>query len=179
VEKDLARVIVTPEQIKTRVKELGAQISRDYAGKNLLMIGILKGAFIFMSDLVRNLDIPVETDFMAVTSYGTATESSGVVRILMDLERSIEGRHIMVVEDVVDTGLTLKYLLENLKARKPASIKVATFLDKPDRRRVQVEPDYNGYVVSDDFLVGYGLDYSEKYRNLPYVAVLKREVYSS
>jgi hypoxanthine phosphoribosyltransferase len=178
VEQDLARVIITAEQIKARVRELGAQISKEYAGKNLLMIGILKGAFIFMADLVRKLDIPVETDFMAVTSYGTSTESSGVVRILMDLERSIEGRHVMVVEDVVDTGLTLKYLIDNLKARGPASIKVATFLDKPDRRRAQVEPDYNGYVVPDEFLVGYGLDYSEKYRNLPYVAVLKREVYS-
>jgi hypoxanthine phosphoribosyltransferase len=178
VEQDLARVIVTPEQIRARVGELGAQISKEYAGKNLLMICILKGAFIFMSDLVRKLDIPVETDFMAVTSYGTSTESSGVVRILMDLERSIEGRHIMVVEDVVDTGLTLKYIIDNLKARGPASVKVATFLDKPSRRRVQVEPDYNGYVVPDEFLVGYGLDFSEKYRNLPYVAVLKQEVYS-
>ncbi|MBS4024441.1 MAG: hypoxanthine phosphoribosyltransferase [Clostridia bacterium] len=178
MEQDLARVIVTPEQIRARVGELGAQISKEYAGKNLLMICILKGAFIFMSDLVRKLDIPVETDFMAVTSYGTSTESSGVVRILMDLERSIEGRHIMVVEDVVDTGLTLKYIIDNLKARGPASVKVATFLDKPSRRRVQVEPDYNGYVVPDEFLVGYGLDFSEKYRNLPYVAVLKQEVYS-
>ncbi|MDW7673004.1 MAG: hypoxanthine phosphoribosyltransferase [Bacillota bacterium] len=178
MEKDLEKVLVTEAQIKDRVREMAAEISKDYAGKKLLVVGILKGGFIFMADLVRNLAIPAEIDFMAISSYGSASESSGVVRIVMDLERSIEDNHVLVVEDIIDSGLTLKYLLENLKTRGAKSIKVATFLDKPERRQVEVQPDYNGYEVPDEFLVGYGLDYSERYRNLPYVAVLKREVYS-
>lgn len=175
---DFSKVLLSQEQINIRVRELGQQISRDYAGKDLLVVGILKGAFIFMSDLVRAIDIPLEADFMAVSSYGMSSESSGVVRIIKDLDQSIEGRNVLVVEDIVDTGLTLNYLVENLKARNPASVKVCTFLDKPERRQVKVNADYNGYDVPDEFLVGYGLDYSEKYRNLPYVAILKRDVYS-
>ncbi len=178
MEKDLEKILVTEEQINLRVRELGAQISKDYADKALLIVGVLKGAAIFMSDLVRNISIPVQIDFMAVSSYGLSTESSGVVRILMDLDCSIEGKHVLLVEDIIDSGLTLKYLLENLQARGAASVKVITFLDKPERRKVPVKPDYNGYQVPDEFLVGYGLDFSERYRNLPYVAVLKREVYN-
>lgn len=178
MEKDLAKVLITSEEIAVRVKELGAQLSQDYADKEVLMIGILKGAFIFMADLVRHMDIPVELDFMAVSSYGMSTKSSGVVRIMKDLDKSVEGKHVLVIEDVVDSGLTLKYLQENLRSRGAASVKVVTFLDKPERRQVDVQADYNGYQVPDEFLVGYGLDYSERYRNLPFVAVLKREVYS-
>ncbi|WP_429162543.1 hypoxanthine phosphoribosyltransferase [Desulfitispora alkaliphila] len=178
MQKDIETVLFSHEQIKVRVDELGDSISRDYRGKDLLVVGILKGAFIFMGDLVRAIKIPIETDFMAVSSYGASSESSGVVRILMDLEKSIEGRHVLIVEDIVDTGLTLKYLIEALNSRKPASVKVCTFLDKPERRRVDVKAEYNGYEVPDEFLVGYGLDYNEKYRNLPYIGILKREVYS-
>lgn len=176
--QDADRILYTQEQIDAKVKELGAQISADYQGEELLVVGILKGALIFMADLVRNISVPVSLDFMAVSSYGASTESSGVVRILKDLERSIEGKHVLIVEDVVDTGLTLKYLLENLKARKPASIKVCTLLDKPQRRTADVTADYNGFVIPDDFVVGYGLDYAEKYRETPYIFILKPEIYS-
>lgn len=176
--QDADHIMYSKEQIEAKVKELGAQITTDYQGKDLLVVGILKGALIFMADLVRNINVPISFDFMAVSSYGASTESSGVVRILKDLERSIEGKHVLIVEDVVDTGLTLKYLLENLKARKPASIKVCTLLDKPDRRRADVKADYNGFVIPDEFVVGYGLDYAERYRETPYIFVLKQEVYS-
>ncbi|MDA8233412.1 MAG: hypoxanthine phosphoribosyltransferase [Clostridia bacterium] len=174
---DGERILLSEADISAKVKEIGEQISRDYEGKELLVIGILKGALIFMGDLVRQINVPVSLDFMAVSSYGTSTESSGAVRILKDLEKSIEGQHVLIVEDIIDTGLTLKYLLENLQARKPASVKVCTLLDKPERRKTQVVADYNGFSIPDEFVVGYGLDYAERYRNIPYIMVLRREVY--
>jgi len=177
VEEMIAKILLTPEQIQQRVKELGAQITEDYRGQKLLVLGILKGAVPFMADLIREIKIPITYDFMAVSSYGSSTSSSGVVRILKDLERSVEGIHILIVEDIVDTGLTLKYIKENLLARNPASVKVATLLDKPSRRQVNVVPDYNGFTIPDEFVVGYGLDYDEEYRNLPYIGVLKPEAY--
>lgn len=175
---DADRVLLGELEIKKRVDELGAAISRDYAGQELIVVGILKGAMIFMADLVRALDIPARLDFMVVSSYGATSKSSGVVRILKDLEQSVEGRHLIIVEDIVDSGLTLNYLTANLKSRGPASLKICTLLDKPDRRKVEVQLDYNGFVIPDEFVVGYGLDYDEKYRNLREIIVLKREVYS-
>lgn len=171
------RILITQQEIEAKVSEMGARISKDYAGSELLVVGILKGAAIFMSDLVRAISIPVAFDFMAVSSYGASTESSGIVRIIKDLEQSIEGRHVLIVEDVVDTGLTLSYLVENLKSRNPASLKLCSLLDKPSRRKVPVKAEYLGFEIPDEFAVGYGLDYSERFRNLPYVAVLKPEVY--
>lgn len=174
---DIAKVLLSAEEIAARVKELGQEITRDYQGKSPVMICILKGAMHFMSDLTRAIDLPISVDFMAISSYGAGTKSSGVVRILKDLDHSIEGKDIIIVEDIVDSGLTLHYLLENLQSRKPASIKICTLLDKPARRKVELTTDYNGFVIPDEFVVGYGLDYNEKYRNLPYIGVLKPEVY--
>ncbi|MGB9662291.1 MAG: hypoxanthine phosphoribosyltransferase [Moorellaceae bacterium] len=173
----IAEVLVTRQQIKERVKELGAAISRDYSGKDLLVVGILKGAIIFLADLVREITIPLTLDFMAVSSYGSATTSSGAVRILKDLEVPVEDKHVLIVEDIVDTGLTLKYLLENLRARQPLSLKSCTILDKPERRLVDVQVDYCGFCIPDCFVVGYGLDYAQQYRHLPDICVLKPEVY--
>lgn len=175
---DAERVLIGESEIKQRVEELGAAISRDYAGQEPIVVGILKGAMIFMADLVRALDIPARLDFMVVSSYGATSKSSGVVRILKDLEQSVEGRHVIIVEDIVDSGLTLNYLAANLKSRGPASLKICTLLDKPDRRKVDVQLDYNGFVIPDEFVVGYGLDYNENYRNLREIIVLKRELYS-
>ncbi|SMB99904.1 hypoxanthine phosphoribosyltransferase [Thermanaeromonas toyohensis ToBE] len=175
--EDIAQVLVTGEQIKQRVKELGEAISRDYEGKDLLVVGILKGAIIFLADLVREITIPITLDFMAVSSYGSGTSSSGVVRILKDLEVPVEDKHVLIVEDIVDTGLTLKYLLDNLRARQPLSLKCCTILDKPERRLVDVQIDYRGFCIPDYFVVGYGLDYNQKYRHLPDICVLKPEVY--
>lgn len=175
---DIQETLLTTEQIKTRISELGREISRDYAGEEILMIGVLRGAVIFMADLARAIDIPVAIDFMAVSSYGLGTSSSGVVRILKDLDEDLEGKHVLVVEDIIDSGLTLKYLLENLKSRNPASVKLCTLLNKPDRRKVKVDIDYNGFTIPDYFVVGYGLDYAEKYRNLPFVGILKPEMYN-
>lgn len=175
---DLKEILLSEEQIAQKVRYLGQRISADYQGNSILVIGILKGAVIFLADLVRNITIPVSIDFIAVSSYGKASESSGVVQILKDLDQNIEGRHVMVVEDIVDTGLTLKYLLENLSTRKPASLKICTLLDKPTRRKSDVVPDYNGFTIPDEFVVGYGLDYAEKYRNLRGIGVLKPEIYS-
>ncbi len=174
---DGERILFSEEQILARVAELGAEISRDYKDKELLVIGILKGAIIFLSDLVRNIRVPLYFDFMAVSSYGASTVSSGVVRILKDLERTIENRHVLIVEDIVDTGLTLNYLVDNLKARGPASLKVCTLLDKPSSREAPVKIDYNGFTVPNEFIVGYGLDYNGRYRNFPYIMVLSRKVY--
>lgn len=171
------RIMFSQEAIAAKVRELGIEISRDYKGEEILVVGILKGAAIFMSDLVRSIACPVAFDFMAVSSYGVSTESSGVVRIIKDLDRSIEGKHLLIVEDVVDTGLTLNYLVENLKSRNPASLKLCSLLDKPSRRKVKVKADYLGFEIPDEFVVGYGLDYAEHFRNLPYIAVLKKEVY--
>lgn len=178
MKKDLKKILVTEEEIRQKVGELGRAISEDYRGKQLLVVGILKGSIVFMSDLIRAIDLPLEIDFMEVSSYGHSTKSSGAVRILKDLDVDIEGRDMLVVEDIIDTGLTLNYLMEILRARKPASLKVCTFLNKPSRRKVKMEADFNGYDIPDEFAVGYGLDYAEKYRNLPYVAVLKPEAYN-
>lgn len=177
MKNDIQEILFSQENLATRVAELGAQITADYEGKNLTVIGILKGSNIFTSDLVRKIDLPLNMDFMAVSSYGNATESTGVVRILKDLERSIDNEHILIVEDIIDSGLTLKYLQENLQMRNAASVKICTLLDKPARRKEEVVIDYCGYEVPDEFIVGYGIDYAEKYRNLPFVGVLKREVY--
>ena len=166
-------VLITEEQIRKRVDELGAQITKDYEGKSLLLIGILKGSVPFMADLMRRIDTDVEIDFMSVSSYGSTTTSSGVVRIIKDLDHSLEGKNVLIVEDIVDSGLTLSYLKEHLLRRKPASLKVCTFLDKPSRRKVDFTPDYCGFEVEDKFIVGYGLDFDQKYRQLPYISWIK------
>lgn len=179
LEDDIDSVLLTEEQIAGRIAEMGAEISRDYAGKELILVCILKGANVFMSDLVRQITLPISYDFVAVSSYGADTKSSGVVRILKDLDESVESKHVLVVEDIVDTGLTLRlsYLLENLRSRRAASVKVCTLLDKPSRRRMDVPVDYRGFEVEDQFVVGYGLDYQGRYRNLPYIGLLKPEIY--
>lgn len=174
---DLKAILITPEEIRKRILEMGETITNEYQGKDLVLIGILKGAVPFMADLMQAIDLPLEYDFMAVSSYGASTKSSGTVRFLKDLDLVIESRDIMIIEDIIDTGLTLQYLVENLRSRKPRSLKICTLLDKPDRRKAEVHPDYNGFVIPDVFVVGYGLDYAEKYRNLPCIGVLKEEVY--
>lgn len=172
-------ILITADQIDRKVKELGKLISEDYRGKEILVVGVLKGAVVFMADLIRQITVPLSIDFMAVSSYGKASKSSGVVKIMKDLDQNIEGRHVILVEDIVDSGLTLKYMLENLQTRKPASLKICALLDKPDRRQTDVTADYNGFVIPDKFVVGYGLDYGERYRNLREIAVLKPEMYSN
>ena len=166
-------VHITEEEIRARIKELGAEITRDYAGLNPLLIGVLKGACFFLSDLLRAIDTRVSIEFMAISSYGSSTRTSGEVRIMKDLDVAIEGRHILVVEDIVDTGLTLSYLLANLASRGAASVKLAALLDKHERRQKEVKIDYLGFQIPDEFVVGYGLDFAERYRNLPFIAVLK------
>ena len=168
----IGEILVGAEDLSRRVKELADQISSDYADKDLLLIGVLKGAVFFVSDLMRHLDIPVEVDFMAVASYGSATRSSGVVRILKDLDAAIEGRDVLIVEDIVDSGLTLQYLLRNLAGRNPRSLEVCALLIKPERRKVDLHTRYVGFEIPDRFAIGYGLDHAERYRNLPYVAAL-------
>lgn len=177
MKKDIKEVLITEGQISEKVKELGEKISKDYKDKDLLVVGILKGSVLFAADLIRSITIPCEIDFMAVSSYGNSTESSGVVRILKDLEHGIEGKDILIVEDIIDSGVTLDYLLKYLKARKANSIEIATLLTKPGRRKVDIKVKYCGFEIPDEFLVGYGLDYSEKYRNMPYIGILKEEVY--
>ncbi|HEY0728206.1 MAG TPA: hypoxanthine phosphoribosyltransferase [Pyrinomonadaceae bacterium] len=166
-------VLLSEEQIRARIVDLGAQITRDYAGLNPLLIGVLKGALFFLSDLMRAIDTRLSLEFMAISSYGSSTRTSGEVRIMKDLDVPIEGRHILVVEDIVDTGLTLSYLLANLHARGAASVKLAALLDKYERRQKEVQIDYLGFKIPDEFVVGYGLDFAERYRNLPFIAVLK------
>src|SRR6266516_7139803 len=166
-------VLVSAEQIREKIRELGAEISRDYAGQNPLLIGVLKGAFIFLSDLMRAIEIPLGIDFIAISSYGAEMRTSGEVRILKDLDVAIEGRHILVVEDIVDTGLTLSYLLANLKSRGAETVKLAALLDKHERLEKEVPIDYLGFKIPDKFVVGYGLDFAERYRNLPFIAVVK------
>ena len=168
----IGEIIVQADDLQHRIRELGAEITRDYADKDLLLIGVLKGAVFFLSDLMRQIEIPCEVDFMAVASYGSATESSGVVRILKDLDTPIEGRNILIVEDIVDSGLTIQYLLRTLEARGPASLEVCALLTKPARREIDVNVRYTGFEIPNEFVIGYGLDYAERYRNLPYVAVL-------
>ena len=172
-DEKIGEILVQADELAHRVRELGEQISADYRGKDLLLIGVLKGAVFFLSDLMRHIDVPCEVDFMAVASYGSATESSGVVRILKDLDAPIEGRDVLIVEDIVDSGLTLSYLLRNLEGRGPASLEVCALLTKPDRREVELVPRYVGFEIPNRFAVGYGLDHAERYRNLPYVATLE------
>ena len=165
-------VLVQADDLQHRVRALGAEISRDYEGRELLLVGVLKGAIFFLSDLMRHIDVPCEVDFMAVASYGSATDSSGVVRILKDLDAAIEGRHVLIVEDIVDSGLTLQYLLRSLQARNPASLEVCALLTKPERRKVDLPTRYVGFEIPNRFAIGYGLDHAERFRNLPYVASL-------
>jgi hypoxanthine phosphoribosyltransferase len=172
-EPELGEVLISSEELQRRVRELGEQISRDYAERSLLLVGVLKGAVFFLSDLMRFIDVPVEVDFMAVASYGSATDSSGVVRILKDLDVAIDGRDVLIVEDIVDSGLTLQYLMRNLGSRNPASLEVCALLTKPARRKVELPTRYVGFEIADRFVVGYGLDYGERHRNLPFVAVLE------
>lgn len=171
----IGEILVQPDDLKRRVRELGEQISADYEGRDLLLLCVLKGAVFFLSDLMRTITIPCEVDFMAVASYGSATDSSGVVRILKDLDINISGREVVIIEDIVDSGLTLQYLLRNLAARDPRSIEVCALLTKPERRQVDMEPRYVGFEIPNRFVIGYGLDYGERFRNLPYVATLKDE----
>ncbi|MED0736377.1 hypoxanthine phosphoribosyltransferase [Aneurinibacillus thermoaerophilus] len=178
MDKDIEKVLFTEEEIAEKVRELGRILSKEYEGKNPLVICVLRGGAPFMTDLVRRMDIPLEMDFMAVSSYGASTQSSGVVRIMKDLDTSVEGRHVIIVEDIIDSGLTLSYLIDIIRRRNAASVKVVRLLDKPARRTVDLKPDYCGFEIPDAFVVGYGLDYAEKYRNLPYIGILKPEVYS-
>jgi len=174
---DIERVLFTEEELSAKVKELGAVLTEKYAGKNPLFVGILKGSFIFMADLVRSVDLLCQVDFMAVSSYGNGTTTTGAVKISKDLSHDIEGRDVIIVEDILDSGVTLSYLRNYLSVRKPASISICTLLDKPARRKAEIYPDYVGFECPDEFIVGYGLDYAEKYRNLPYIGVLKPEIY--
>jgi hypoxanthine phosphoribosyltransferase len=176
MQNDIAEILVDAEEIRTKVTELGRRISDDYRGRNLLLVGLLRGAIVFLSDLMRSIDIPVLLDFIGISSYGDSTES-GAVRLVMDLETDIAGLDVLVVEDIVDTGKTLHYLVENLRARQPASLRICALLDKPDRRTVPIDVDYVGFRIPDEFVVGYGLDFAEGYRNLPFVGVLKEHLY--
>lgn len=176
LEADVAEVLIEEEPLRARIEELGRQISADYEGRDLLLVGVLKGAVFFLADLMRELTVPCEIDFMAISSYGDGIDSSGVVRILKDLDASIAGRHVLVVEDIIDSGLTLSYLMRSLSAREPASLAVCALLTKPDRREIDVPVRYVGFDIPNKFVVGYGLDYAERYRNLPYIGVLRPEV---
>jgi hypoxanthine phosphoribosyltransferase len=165
--------LIAQSAIERRVRELAAQISADYAGRELLVVGILKGSWVFLADLVRQLSVPVAIDFMTVSSYGQSTRTSGVVKIVLDLKGPLEGRDVLVVEDILDTGLTLKYIMDSLRLRKPRSLKIVAFMDKPERRRVDIKPDYLGFTVPDKFVVGYGADFAERFRQLPYVGYIE------
>jgi hypoxanthine phosphoribosyltransferase len=176
LEQAVGEILIDKDTLSARVAELGAEISVDYQGRDLLLIGVLKGAVFFMADLMRHLTVPCEVDFMAISSYGDSTDSSGIVRILKDLDINIEGRHVLVVEDIVDSGLTLSYLMRNLESREPATLEVCALLTKPARREIDVPVRYVGFEIPNKFVVGYGLDFAERYRNLPYVAVLSQEL---
>jgi hypoxanthine phosphoribosyltransferase len=171
----IGEILVQADDLQRRVRELGAAITKDYQGQDLLLVCVLKGAVFFLSDLMREIDLPCEVDFMAVASYGSATDSSGVVRILKDLDMPLEGRNVLIVEDIVDSGLTLQYLMRNLRERGPASLEVCALLTKPDRRRADITAKYLGFEIPDRFVIGYGLDHAERHRNLPYVAALDTE----
>lgn len=175
---NILKILISEEELQEKVKELGKKITEDYKDKDLMIVGVLKGCVIFLSDLIREIDLPLTMDFMVVSSYGSSTKSSGVVRIIKDLEKDIAGKDVLIVEDIVDTGLTLNYLIDYLKSRNANSVKICTLLEKPDRRKAQVELEYVGFRIPDEFVVGYGLDYAEVYRNLPFVCILKPEVYS-
>jgi hypoxanthine phosphoribosyltransferase len=172
VEKGVSEILIDEDELQRRIAELGDEISADYRGRDLLLLGVLKGAVFFMSDLMRRLTIPCEIDFMAISSYGASTDSSGVVRILKDLDINIEGRHVLVVEDIIDSGLTLSYLMRMLESREPESLEICALLTKPERREIDVDVRYTGFEIPNRFVIGYGLDFAERYRNLPYVAVL-------
>lgn len=174
---DIDHILFNEQELAEKVQELGKRITEDYKGKSPFLIGVLKGCFIFMSDLARAIDLPCDIDFMAVSSYGSSTSSTGAVQIKKDLNRDIEGRDVIIIEDILDSGVTLSYLTKYLANRNPASIKICTLMDKPARRKSEIRADYIGFVCPDEFVVGYGLDYDEKYRNLPYVGILKPEIY--
>ena len=178
MQQDVLRVLLSEEEIRAKCKEMGARISQEYKGKNLMLVTVLKGAVVFLADLMRAIEVPAEIDFMVVSSYGSGVKSSGVVKIVKDLDVPLAGKDLLIVEDILDSGLTLSYIKELLASRGPASIKIATLLDKPSRRKVDLVADYIGFSVPDEFVIGYGLDYDEKYRNLPYIGILKPEVYS-
>ena len=177
LEQDVEKVLISEEELKRRIAEMGRQITQEYHGEPLTIVGILKGASIFFADLARSIDLPLQMDFMSVSSYGTEATSSGVVKIIKDLDADVTGRHILLVEDIIDTGITLAYLRDYLSNRGAKSVKICTLLDKPSRREKAVQVDYIGFTMPDEFIIGYGIDYAENYRNLPYVASLKRSVY--
>ncbi|HLB62966.1 MAG TPA: hypoxanthine phosphoribosyltransferase [Actinomycetota bacterium] len=178
-ESDIDRILISGEEIQSTVRRLGEEITRDYDGRSLLLIGVLKGAFVMMADLSRRVRLPLEFDFMAVSSYGAATRTSGVVRILKDLDHDIEGQDVLLVEDIIDSGLTLNYLLKNLRSRRPASLEVCALLQKEGIQQVPLDVRYRGFMISPEFVVGYGLDFAERFRNLPYIATLKPETYEA
>ncbi|KOF56207.1 MULTISPECIES: hypoxanthine phosphoribosyltransferase [Clostridium] len=175
--EDIEKILIDEEQIGKKIKEIGNNISRDYKGKDLILIGVLKGSVMYMANLAKEIDIPCTMDFMSVSSYGNSTTSSGVVKILKDLDASVEGKDVLIVEDIIDSGITLKYLQKYLRAKNPNSVEITTLLNKPERRKADIDVKYIGFEVPDYFLVGYGLDYAEKYRNLPYIGILKEEIY--
>jgi hypoxanthine phosphoribosyltransferase len=179
IHEDVEEILLTGDEIAARVADLGAQLAADYGGRTPVLVSVLKGSIVFLADLIRAMDVPLNVDLMEVSSYGSATESSGQVRILKDLSSSIEGRDVVVVEDIIDTGLTLNYLLRYLAERHPTSVRVCCLLDKPARRLAEIEIDYRGFTIPDRFVIGYGLDYDERYRNLPYVGVLRPSIYGA
>jgi len=179
LEENIAKILIPKEKLQERISELAKKINEDYEGKSIVMVGILRGAVLFYGDLAKEIKVPLSMDFMAVSSYGSGTRSSGVVRIIHDLEENIEGKDVLIVEDIIDSGLTLHYLVETLKSRKPNSIKLCCLLDKPSQRVKPINPDYVGFEIPDEFVVGYGLDYAEMYRNLPYIGILKPEAYAA
>ena len=178
MKEDVLRVLLSEDEIREKVRELGGKITADYKNSNLMLVTVLKGAVVFLADLMRQIDVPAEIDFMVVSSYGSGVKSSGVVKIVKDLDVPLAGKDILIVEDILDSGLTLSYIKELLESRGPRSIRIATLLDKPSRRKADLQADYIGFSVPDEFVIGYGLDYDEKYRNLPYIGILKPEVYS-
>ena len=178
MKEDVLRVLLSEDEIREKVRELGGKITAEYKNSNLMLVTVLKGAVVFLADLMRQIDVPAEIDFMVVSSYGSGVKSSGVVKIVKDLDVPLAGKDILIVEDILDSGLTLSYIKELLESRGPRSIRIATLLDKPSRRKVDLQADYIGFSVPDEFVIGYGLDYDEKYRNLPYIGILKPEVYS-
>jgi hypoxanthine phosphoribosyltransferase len=179
LDRDVAEILITEQQIRERTRQLGQQISEDYQGQDLLLVCVLRGAVTFLADLMREIQVPHAIDFMAISSYGASTESSGVVRILKDLDTNIEGRNVLIVEDIIDTGRTLNYITRNLETRRPKSLRICTLLDKPSRREIDITVDYVGFEIPNKFVVGYGLDFGEIYRSLPYIGVLKKEKYES
>lgn len=178
MKESIERVLISEQALKDKVAELGRQITRDYQGKNLLLVSVLKGSCIFMSDLIRQINLPLSIDFMYVSSYGSGTETTGAVKIIKDMDVDMSGKDVLLVEDILDSGVTLSHVIELLNQRNPASLRLCTLLNKPERHKIDVHLDYEGFVIPDEFVVGYGLDYDERYRNLPFVGVLKREVYT-